>query len=180
MAEMTIDILELAETRWTNSSKFRKEGTTMVYSGGREHRNGVGIIMNNNIAKALKGYWPISDRIVMIKLQEKPFNINIIQLYAPTQDYNDDDIEAFSEEVQTAIKQVKSIDILCVMGDMNAKVGSSAKGNIVGKFGLGERNQRGERLIQLIQCNKKTSSQYATLSFNIMLEKDTLGKVLEV
>jgi len=127
--------------RWTNSDKFRKEGTTMVYSGGQEHRNGVGIIMNNNTSKALMRYWPISDRIVMIKVQGKPFNINIIQLYVPTQDYNDDDSEVFYEEVQTAIKQVKSIELLCVMGDMNAKVGSSAKGNIVGKFGLGERNE---------------------------------------
>ena len=58
----------------------------MVYSVGREHRSGVGSIMNNNIAKALMGYLPISDRIVMIKLQGKPFNINLIQLYAPIQD----------------------------------------------------------------------------------------------
>jgi len=48
-----------------------------VYSGGQEHRNGVRVIMNN-IAKALMGYWQVSDRIVMIKLQGKPFNINII------------------------------------------------------------------------------------------------------
>ena len=68
MAEMKIGILGLAETRWKNSGKFRKEGRTMVYSGGREYRNGVGIIINNNIAKALMGYWPISYRIVMIKL----------------------------------------------------------------------------------------------------------------
>ena len=86
MAEMKIDVLGLAETRWTNSGTFRKEGTTMLYSRGREHRSGVGSIMNNNITKALMGYWPISDRIVMIKLQGKPFNINIIQLYAPIQD----------------------------------------------------------------------------------------------
>ena len=75
VAEMKIDILGLAETRWTNSGKFRKEGTTMVYSGGQQHRNGVGIIMNNYIAKALIAYWPISERIVMIKLQGKPFFI---------------------------------------------------------------------------------------------------------
>jgi len=77
MAEMKIDILGLAEKRWTNSGKFWKEGTTIVYSGGQEHRNGVRVIMNN-IAKALMGYWQVSDRIVMIKLQGKPFNINII------------------------------------------------------------------------------------------------------
>ena len=149
----------------------------MVYSGGREHRNGVGIIMNNNIAKALMGYWPISDRIVMIKLQGKPFKINMIPLYAPTQDYNDDDIEVFYDEVQTAIKQVKSNEILCVMGDRNAKVGSSAKGNIVGKCGLGERNERSERLIQFCEENKLT---ICNTWFQHHVRKDILGKVLEI
>ena len=94
MVEMKINVLGLAEMRWTNSGKFRKEGKTMMNSGGREHRNGIGIIMNNNIAKALMGYWPISYRIVMIKSQGKPSNINIMQLFAPSEDYNDD-IELF-------------------------------------------------------------------------------------
>ena len=55
MAEMKIDILRLAEIRWTNSTKLRKEGTKMVYSGGQEHRKGVGITMNNNMVEALMG-----------------------------------------------------------------------------------------------------------------------------
>ena len=89
-------------------------------------------------------------------MQGKPFNINLSQLHAPTRDHNDDDIEVYYEEVQTAIKQIKSNEILCVMGDMNAKVGSSAKRNIVGKFVLGERNERGERLIQFCEESKLT------------------------
>ena len=88
------------------------------------------------------GYWPISNRVIMVKLQGKPFNINILQTYAPTQDHNDEDIEQFYEEIQQAINQAKSDEIIHMMGDMNAKVGSTSHSNIVGNFGLGDRNDR--------------------------------------
>ena len=96
-----------------------------------------------------------------------------MQLFAPTQDYNDDDIAVFYEEVQTAIKQIKSNEIVCVIGDMNAKVGSSAKGNIVGKFSLGERNEPGERLIQFCEENKLTicNTRFQHQGRKDMLEK---------
>ena len=154
MTNMKIDILGIAETRWTDSGKIIKDNHTIVYSGGQEHRNGVGILMRNNIAKSLIGYWPVSDRVIMIKIQAKPFNINIIQLYAPTQDYDEDEIEEFYEEAQQAIKHVKSGEILCIMGDMNAKVGTTPHDTIVGSFGLGERNDRGDRLIQFCEQNQ--------------------------
>ncbi|KAG1671332.1 Craniofacial development protein 2 [Nymphon striatum] len=90
----------------------------------------------------------------MMKLQSKPFNINIIQVYAPTQDYDDEEIETFYEEIQVAIKNTKSDDILCIMGDFNAKVGKEKHTDIVGNGGLGKRNERGERMIQFCILNK--------------------------
>ena len=77
--------------------------------------NGVGIILGTEIARSLIGYWAISERAIMIKLQGKPFKIRIIQIYAPTQDYEDKEIELFYDEIQTAIKSVKKDDILFVM-----------------------------------------------------------------
>ena len=151
---MKIDILGIAETRWTESGKIRKDSHTILYSGGQEHRNGVGILMKNNITRSIMGYWPISNRVIMVKLQGKPFNINILQTYAPTQDHNDEDIEQFYEEIQQAINQAKSDEIICMMGDMNAKVGSISHSNIVGNFGLGDKNDRGERLIQFCKQNQ--------------------------
>ena len=96
----------------------------------------------------------ISERVIMIKLQRKPFNISIIQIYAPTQDHEDEEIELFYDEIQTAIKNVKADDILCVMGDLNAKVGKERTTDITGQYGLGTRNKRGERLIEICQQNK--------------------------
>ena len=56
----------------------------MIYSGGEEHKQGVGIIMKNSIVRSMVGYWAISERVIMMKLQSKPFDINIIQIYALT------------------------------------------------------------------------------------------------
>ena len=100
MKKMKIDILGIAETRQTESGKIRKDSHTILYSGGQEHRNGVGILMKNNTPQSVVGYWPISNRVIMVKLQGKPFNINILQTYAPTQDHDDEDIEQFYDEIQ--------------------------------------------------------------------------------
>ena len=110
--------------------------------------------MRKEIVRSLIGYWAISERVKMIKLQGKPFNISIIQIYAPTQDQEDEEIELFYDETQTAIKNVKTDDMLCVMGDLNAKVGKERTTDITGRYGLGTRNKRGERLIEFCQQNE--------------------------
>ena len=73
MKKTKIDLLGIAEIRWTERDKIRKDSHTILYSGGQEHRNGVGILMKNNIARSIMGYWPISNRVTMVKLQRKPF-----------------------------------------------------------------------------------------------------------
>ena len=78
----------------------------------------------------------------------------MLQTYAPAQDHNDEDIEQCYEEIQQAINQAKSDKIICMMGDMNAKVGSISHSNIVGNFGLGDKTDRGERLIQFCKKNQ--------------------------
>ena len=65
----------------------------MICSGGNEHQNGVGIISSNKIANTISGYGAISDRVPMVKLQDKPFNMSLIQVHALTQDPSDEEIE---------------------------------------------------------------------------------------
>ena len=154
MKNMKIDILGVVETRWTENGKIRKDSHTTLYSGGQEHRNGVGIPKKNNTARSIMGYWPISNRAIMVKLQGTPFNINILQTHALTQDHDDEDTEQFYEEIQQATNQAKSDKIICMMGDMNAKVGSISHSNIIGNFGLGDKNYTGERLIQFCEQNQ--------------------------
>ena len=62
-----------------------------------------------------------------MKLKGAPFNISILQTYAPTLDYTDEEIEAYYKEIQNALKVVKSDEVLIIMGDLNAKVGKGKK-----------------------------------------------------
>ena len=151
MDSMKADILGLAETRWPGDGKLSKENHTIIYSGGEKHERGVAVVMKNRIAKSLMGYWPISDRIILCKFQAKPFNIVVLQLYAPTTDHSDEEIDTFYEEVDKALKQTKSTDNVIIMGDFNAKVGNTAMSRCMGKEGLGKTNERGERLIQFCE-----------------------------
>ena len=154
MQNVNLDILAIAETHWTEEGKIIQENHTMIYSGGQKHRNGVGIVMKNSVAKSMMGFSPISDGVIMMKLETKSFNVNVMQVYAPTQDHDGEKIEKFCQEIENGIKYAKSDKVICIMRDLNAKFGDERYQNIVGMHGLGRRNERGERLIQFCQENK--------------------------
>ncbi|GFO26722.1 craniofacial development protein 2-like protein [Plakobranchus ocellatus] len=97
--------------------------------------------------------WAFSDRVLLVKIAGKPVDLNIIQVYAPTANSNDEDLDKFYNELDTAKTQCKSQDPLIIMGDFNAKVGTEKVDDIVGKHGLGIRNERGEKLIEWYQTN---------------------------
>ena len=126
----------------------------MIYLGREKHINGGGIVMKNSVAESMMGFRAISDGVIKMKLDAKPFNINVMQVYAPTQDHDGEEIEKFYQEIQNGIKYAKSDEVVCIMGDFNAKVGDERYQNIVGMHGLGRRNKRGERLIQFCNENK--------------------------
>jgi hypothetical protein len=145
---LQINILRLSEVRWRGAGMFSTDGFILIYSGGEQHQKGVAIILDPETAKSVKNYWPVSDRVIAIKLQGKPFDICIVQSYAPTSDYEDEEVDGFYEDLDNVMRQMKSQDVKIVMGDFNAKVGKEKIENIVGPFGLGEINSRGERLVE--------------------------------
>ena len=75
------------------------------------------------------GCRPLSSRLIAIRLKTSPFNITIIKAYAPTTDYDDDDIEDFYDQLQEVIDQTPKKDVLVVQGDGNAKKGEDANKN---------------------------------------------------
>ena len=153
MSRLNIDILGVAETRWTDSGVIDGEDHTIYFSGGRKHQHGVGVIVKKHLNTSVLGYIAKSERVIMLKLEGKPFNVVIIQVYAPTADHNNEEVEEFYQQVSECLEEVKSTDVLVVMGDFNAKVGTEAT-EVSGQFGLGEKNERGERLIQFCQEEK--------------------------
>jgi len=161
MEELNVDIMGVSETRWTGSGKIVREKYTTIFSGGEAHEYGVAITLKNHLAQSMMGYWPVNNRIIMCKIQAKPFNLVILQAYAPTGTHDDEEVEEFYEDVESTLSQSKSGDVIIVMGDFNAKVGSMIKSSSAGKYGLGDINERGERLVEF--CEKMDLSIANTL-----------------
>ena len=85
--------------------------------------------------------------------QGKPFNITVIQAYAPTSNTKEAEVEWFYEDLQNLLELTTKKDVLCIIGDWNAKVGSQETSGVTGKFGLGMHNEAGQRLIEFCQEN---------------------------
>ena len=156
MDRLKINMLGLSETRWPGSGCLDLNGSKFVYSGGGKHERGVGVIIDQKISKRLLGYWAISDRVLMMRIKGKPFDISVIQLYAPTADSSEEEIDLFYEQLDEAKRQCKSQDVIIVMGDLNAKVGNEEIEQVTGRFGLGEMNERGERWASWCKANSQT------------------------
>ena len=79
----------------------------------------------------------------------KPFNIMVIQVYAPTSNAEEVEVELFYEELQDLLELTPQKDVLFIIGDRNAKGGSQELPGVTGKFGLGVQNKAGQRLTVL-------------------------------
>ena len=89
--------------------------------------------------------------MIFVRFQGKPFNIIVIQVYAPTS--NAEEAERFYEDLQDLLELTPKNDVLFIIGDWNAKVGSQETPGVPGKFGRGMRNETGQRLIEFCQEN---------------------------
>lgn len=155
MSRCSIDILGLAEVRWTGSGFFKANtGHLIVYSGGRQHMKGVAVAFSPAHAKCMLEYNPVSDRVVAVRTAARPFPLTFIQVYAPTSAAPEEEIVAFYDSVQRVIDEAPTQDFLIVAGDFNSKVGQLPETTPhAGRFGLGEQNERGERLLDFCRDN---------------------------
>ena len=94
-----------------------------------------------------------NDRMIFVHFQSKPFNITVIQVYAPTSNAEEAEVEWFYEDLQDLLELTPKKDVLFIIGDWNAKVGSQETPGVTGKFGLGVQNEAGQRLIEFCQEN---------------------------
>ena len=88
--------------------------------------------------------------MISVRFQGKLFNITVIEVYAPTSNAEEAEVEWFYEDLQDLTPK---IDVLYIIGDWNAKVGSQETPGVTGKFGLGVQNEAGQRLIEFCQEN---------------------------
>ena len=89
--------------------------------------------------------------MISVHFQGKPFNITVIQAYAPTSNAEEAEVERFYEDLQDLLELTPKKDVLFIIGHWNLKVGSQETPGVTGKFGLGIRNEVGQRLIEFCQ-----------------------------
>jgi exonuclease III len=111
-------------------------------------------MVNRKTSKTVLGYNPVSERVMSVRLSGNPVNITIVQTYAPTADSDEEEVVSFYECLQGVFDKIPRRDIILIMGDFNAKLGQTNQTTAcVGRWGLGERNSRGDLLEEFCLAN---------------------------
>ena len=136
--------------QWAGMGKFNSDDH-YIYCCGREslRRNGIALIVN----KSLKYSTWVQSQKWQNDLCSYWGNITVIQVYAPTSNAEEAEVEQFYEDLQDLLELTYKKDILFVIGDWNAKIGSQEIPGLTGTFGLGLQNEAGQRLIEFCQEN---------------------------
>ena len=154
MARVNINILGTGELKWTGMGEFNSDDHYIYYCGHESlRRNGVAIIVNKRVWNAVLGDNLKNNRMISVHFQGKPFNITVIQVYAPTNNAEEAEVEQFSEDLQDLLELTPKKYFLLIAGDWKAKVWSQETPGVTGKFGLGVQSKAGQRLIEFFQEN---------------------------
>ena len=152
MARMNTDILRISELKWTGMGEFNSDDHHIYYCGQESlRRNGVVIIVNKRVWNAVLRCSLKNDRMISVCYQSKPFNITVIQVYAPTSNAEEAEAEVWRPTRPSRTNSQKHV--LFIIGDWNAKVGTQETPGVTGKFDLGVRNEAGQRLTAFCQEN---------------------------
>ena len=144
---MNIDILGTSELKLTGIGEFNSDDHYIYYCGQESlRRNGVALIVNKS-PNAVLGC--TLKRMISVHFQGKPFSITVVQVYVPTSNAEEAEVEQFYEDLQDLLELTPKIDVLVIIGDWNAKVESQELSGITSKFGLGVQNEAGQRLTVL-------------------------------
>ena len=107
-SELNVHILGISELKWTGMGEFNSDDHYIYYCGQESlRRNGVAIMVNKRIQNAVPGCNLKNDRMISIRFQGEPFNITVIQVYAPTSNAEEAEVERFYEDLQDLLEQPK-------------------------------------------------------------------------
>ena len=125
MARVNVDILGISKLKWTGMGEFNSDDHYIYYCGQESlRRNGVVLTVNKRVRNAVLGCNLKNDGMISVHLQDKAFKITVIQVYAPTSNAEEAEVERFYEDLQDLLELTPKKDVLCIIGDWNAKVGS--------------------------------------------------------
>ena len=107
MARMNVDILGISELKWTGMGEFNSDDHYIYYCVQESlRRNGVAIMVNNRVGNAVLGCSLKNDRMISVRFQGKPFNTTVIQVYAPTSNAEEAEVERFYEDLQDLLELI--------------------------------------------------------------------------
>ena len=134
-------------------SEFNSDNHYTYYCGQESlRRNGIAIMLNERVKNAVLGCSLKNNRMNSVCFQGKPFNITVIQVYALTSNAEEAEVEWFYDDLQDLLELEPKKDVLFIIGDWNANVGSQKTPGITGKFGLGVQiSDAGQRLVEFCQ-----------------------------
>ena len=123
MARVNVTILGISELKWTGIGEFNSDDHYIFYCGQESlRRNRVAIMVNKSVQNPVLGCDLKNDRMISVRLHGKPFNITVIQVYAPTSNSEETEVERFYEDLQDLLELTPKKDALFIIGGWNAKV----------------------------------------------------------
>ena len=140
-----IKILGLTETRWKVNGNSMSDDYRTIFAGGNNNHTGLAFVVSKDAARDVITIKQMSGRISLIRLNAKHVNISRIQVYMPTTEHEEEEVEETYSIIDKLLKETDGKDCTSIMGDFNAMVGEGSEEKTAGKYELGKRNQRGEK-----------------------------------
>lgn len=157
-----IQIAALQETRWKGDGQINNKNFTLLYSGDKKQgQYGVAFMVMREMKENIIQFKPINERLAYLRIAAKPFNISLLNAYAPTENANSEEKEKFYDTMEIEIEEIAKEDIIMITGDMNAQVGKENYiSEVAGKHTIHNKsNNNGQRLCNFaVQTNMIISS----------------------
>ena len=155
MDRYKIDVLGVAECRYTGSDRITIEDKHVLYSGRDDNRHyqGVALFCSSFAARCLISWEPINERLLVARFRSRSAKLSVVMCYAPTEAADDGVKDNFYHQMESILSNIPSRETVILMGDMNAKVGGYIPGDgcVVGSHGIGTRNDNGTRFVDSCQ-----------------------------
>lgn len=151
-----IDVAALQEIRWKEKGIIEKKDFSLYYSGAKKQgQHGVGFVLMRGVRDKVLEYKPINERLAYIRLQAKPVNVSILNVYAPTEIADKEDKDEVYEKIEEEVDKMPKEDAILLLGDFNAQIGKEDYiEQVAGKYTIHDKtNDNGKRL-----CNMATAT----------------------
>ena len=154
MHQYKISLLGIMEARWTGAGKRQLSTRDTILWSGREdnqHRQGVALIIQKEKGNTLLEWKPITERFLYARLKSRFIKLSVVTCYAPTEEAEKEEKDNFYDSLRSILEDIPKHDVLVVLGDFNARVGSdnTNRERIMGKHGTGTMTDNGSRLCDI-------------------------------